>query len=94
LIGVPKDFVVVEVGGRVEPESESLLSATLAVDVDVGLKSDGLPFFVSQELEIQFVMLICTRRQLHNNNNNSNKNNTKIFRIRFFFSLLVKLIIN
>lgn len=61
LIGVPKDFVVVEVGGGVKPETEPLLSASLAIHVDVGLKSDGLPLFVSQELKIQFVMIICAR---------------------------------
>lgn len=54
---IPEDGVGVEVFGGVEPEVESLLSITDAIDIDIGLDRVWFASGVAQELEIKFVVI-------------------------------------
>lgn len=61
LVGVPEDFVVVEVGGGVEPQVQPLLPVALPVDDEVGLEGHGPAGLVAQELKIDFVVAAIFR---------------------------------
>jgi hypothetical protein len=45
-----------EIGGRVEPEAEALLTVAMAADEDVGLEGDGFAVLVAQELKVHLVL--------------------------------------
>ncbi|KAG6544931.1 hypothetical protein Mapa_013623 [Marchantia paleacea] len=64
LVVVPQDGVGVELLGRVEPQEDSLLTSSVSVGINVGLKNDGLPGLVTEELEIEFVVVLGHRVQL------------------------------
>jgi hypothetical protein len=55
---------VVAVGG-VEPGEELHLLLADAVGVDVGVHRVGLPGLVPQELEVDLVVVVSSRRDLH-----------------------------
>ena len=55
VLGIPEDRVGVEIGSRVEPEMELLLSVAFALAEDVGVKSVRFTGRVSQELKVYLV---------------------------------------
>lgn len=62
---IPKDRVSVEVGSGVEPKVDSLLPATYSIWEHIGLQNVGLSGHITQELEVNLIMVWCLRRKLH-----------------------------
>lgn len=58
---VPEDGVGVEIRRWIEPEVQSLLSVSNAIHIDVRLNQIGLSRRVSQELEIELVVIWTVR---------------------------------
>ena len=66
----PQDRIAMEILGGVEPEAVSLFSSNprASISIDVGLNSPFSPSYISQELEIQFIVCLLKHipvRQLH-----------------------------
>jgi hypothetical protein len=64
LAGVPEHGVGVEVGRGVEPQVDPLLTVAHALDVQVRLHQVRFAGDVAQELEVELVVLVASRRQL------------------------------
>lgn len=63
-MGTPCNRVVMEVLGRVEPETESLFSVSNTIYVNISLHQVRFSTSVPQELEVEFIVLWTLRRHL------------------------------
>ncbi len=63
-VPVPENRVVVEIGGRVEPQVDTLLPASYSFSIHVGLEGVRLSTNVSKELEIHLIVSQSWRWEL------------------------------
>lgn len=63
---IPKNFVSMEVGSRVEPQVKIFLPLPRAIGEEIGVQEVWLPRHIAEELEIYLVVVVTVGNELQN----------------------------